>query len=220
MSQVELGNLEANQRFLIESGLLRPGLRVLEIGSGRGSLLKWLLDQGVDAHGIEVSEERIAQSRDLHGPLPLQLTDGAALPFGDRDFDLVLSFDVFEHIADSDAHLREVTRVLRDNGAYLLQTPNKWTNTVFETIRWRSFTAWREIHCALHTASQLERRFVRHGFIVSFADVPVMTPFFRDKVRRHLGRLGVMALTVLNPDRLPRRWRTNFYVIATKKPFG
>lgn len=216
MSQVELGNLEANQRFLQESGLLRPGLRVLEIGSGRGTLLKWLLDQDVDAHGIEVSEERIAQSGELHGLLPLELTDGGALPFADSDFDLVLSFDVFEHIADSDAHLREVTRVLRDGGAYLLQTPNKWTNTVFETIRWRSFTAWREIHCALHTASQLERRFVRHGFRVTFADVPVMTPFFRDKVRRHLGGPGVAALTVLNPDRLPRRWRTNFYVIAKR----
>jgi len=216
VSQVELGNLEANQRFLLESGLLRPGLRVLEIGSGRGTLLKWLLDQGIDAQGIEVSEERVAHSRELHGPLPLHLTDGGALPFGDREFDLVLSFDVFEHIADSDAHLREVSRVLRDDGAYLLQTPNKWTNTVFETIRWRSFTAWRGIHCALHTAAQLERRFRRHGFLVTLADVSIMTPFFREKVRRYLGTPGVWALSVCNPDRLPRRWRTNFYVIARR----
>lgn len=216
MSEVELGNLEANQRFLLESGLLTPGVRVLEIGSGRGSLLRWLLDQGADARGIEVSAERIAESRQLYGELPLQLTDGAQLPFRDQTFDLVVSFDVFEHIPDSDAHLREVARVLRPGGAYLLQTPNKWTNTVFETIRWRSFTAWREIHCALHTAGQLERRLAAHGFTAEFADVPVVTEFFLGKIRRYLGWPGVTAVRVLNPDALPRRWRTNFYVRARR----
>jgi 2-polyprenyl-3-methyl-5-hydroxy-6-metoxy-1,4-benzoquinol methylase len=214
VSNVELGNLEANQRFLLESGVLVPGVRVLEIGSGRGTLLKWLLDQGAEAQGIEVSQTRIEESRKLYGDLPLRLTAGTGLPFVDQTFDVVVSFDVFEHIADSDAHLAEVQRVLRPGGSYLLQTPNKWTNTVFETLRWRSFTAWREIHCALHTASQLERRLAKHGFEATFADVPVVTPFFRAKVRRHLGWPGTLALAVFNPDRLPRRSRTNFYVRA------
>ena len=213
---IEMGNLEANRRFLEGSGLVRPGTRILEIGSGRGSLLRWLLDQRADAHGVEIDAALIEESRSLHGVLPLTAVAGVALPFPDGHFDLVVSFDVFEHIADSDAHLREVRRVLAPGGWYLLQTPNKWTNTVFETIRWRSFTAWREIHCALHTAAQLERRFERHGFGVSFDDVPVVTPFFVEKVRRHLGMPGVAAIRVLNPDRLPRRWRTNFYVRAQR----
>lgn len=217
MSQTtELGNLEANQRFLRDSGLLRPGLRVLEIGSGRGSLLAWLLAQGLDAAGVEVSEERIADAIRLHGPLPLHQTTGTGLAFDDGTFDLVVSFDVFEHIADSDAHLAEVTRVLRPDGAYLLQTPNKYTNTVFETIRWKSWTAWREIHCALHSAAEIEHRFRRFGYDVAFADVPVVTSFFLAKVRRHLGWPGVALLRVCNPDRLPVRWRTNFYVTARR----
>jgi SAM-dependent methyltransferase len=210
----ELGNLEANVNFLTGSGLLRPGLRVLEIGSGHGSMLQWLLSQGLEAKGVEISQDRIEESRRLYGHLPITEVSGITLPFADHSFDLVVSFDVFEHIADSDAHLREVTRVLAPGGWYLLQTPNKWTNTIFETIRWKSFTAWREIHCALHTAAQLERRFRRHGFAVAFDDVAVVTEFFVGKVRRHLGGAGVAALRLLNPDRLPRRWRTNFYVRA------
>ena len=109
------------------------------------------------------------------------------LPFADASFDLVLSFDVFEHIRDSDAHLREVSRVLRPGGRYLIQTPSKWPNTVFETIRWKSLTRWRDDHCALHTPGQLRQRLEAHGFTVQFFDVPVVNDFFRGKVRRHLG---------------------------------
>jgi SAM-dependent methyltransferase len=143
--------------------------------------------------------------------------DGPLLPFADASFDVVLSFDVFEHIPDSDAHLREVSRVLKPGGRYLLQTPNKWTNTVFETIRWRSFTSWRHDHCALHSYSQLQRRFERNGFDVRFADIPVVTAFFRRKLRHYLGAIAPLALAVGNPDRLPLPMRTNFYLVASKR---
>ena len=215
-SDVEFGNLEANLAFLDQTGLLRPGLRILEIGCGRGTLLNELRARGLDAVGVDTSADRLAETRARYGPLPVQQVAGTTLPYDDATFDLVLSFDAFEHIADSDAHLAEVRRVLRPGGSYLLQTPNKWTNAIFETIRWRSFTRWREDHCALHTYGQLARRLARHGFHVEFADVRVVTPFFREKVRRHLGRPGLWLLALANPDRLPRRWRTNFYVRAQR----
>lgn len=213
----EFGNAEANLRFLDEAAGLAPGARLLEIGSGTGALLTFLLRKGFNARGVEVSADRIRESHALHGPLPLEKIEGVALPFDDGSFDAVLSFDVFEHIADSEGHLREVRRVLAPGGRYLLQTPNKWTNTIFETIRWRSFTSWRADHCALHSYGQLRRRFSRHGFDVRFHDVPVVTAFFRRKIRHYLGAPGVLFVKVINPDRLPLRLRTNFYVAATKR---
>jgi SAM-dependent methyltransferase len=213
----DFGNLEANRRFLAERHLIRGGDRVLEIGTGRGTMLHELRSQGIDAVGVETSADRIAEAQARFGPLPIRHVNGAALPYAADSFDVVLSFDVFEHIADSDAHLAEVRRVLKPGGWYLLQTPNKWSNTIFETIRWRSFTRWRADHCALHTARQLEERLRRHRFDVEFADVRVVTAFYREKVRRHLGPLGVFALRVANPDRLPLRWRTNLYVRARKR---
>jgi SAM-dependent methyltransferase len=212
----EFGNLEANIRFLEASGVLRADVRILEIGSGRGGLLHWLIGKGLDAVGVETSADRIAEARSRFGALPIQQVPGVALPFADATFDLVLSFDVFEHIPDSDAHLTEVRRVLAPGGAYLLQTPNRWSNTVFETIRWRSFTKWRADHCSLHTPGQLERRLRRLGFTPLFADVSVVTPFYREKVRRHLGRAGALLLHLANPDRLPLRWRTNLYLLARR----
>jgi SAM-dependent methyltransferase len=208
----QFGNLEANLRFLDETGLLAPSTDVLEIGTGTGALLHALLQRGCHARGVELNNELIAEGRRWLGSLPIQKVDGVDLPFADASFDVVVSFDVFEHIPDTDAHLREVKRVLRPGGSYLLQTPNKWTNVVFETIRWRSFTRFRADHCSLHTLGQLRSRFTRHGFDVTAYDVPVVNDFFRSKVRRYVGRIGLVALAVLNPDRLPLAWRTNLYV--------
>jgi SAM-dependent methyltransferase len=214
----DYGNFDANLQFLETAGPLPPRARVLEIGSGKGRLLRRLIENGYEARGIEVNAEMVAESRRLHGDLPLQQITGATLPFPDATFDAVLSFDVFEHIADSDAHLREVARVLVPGGQYLLQTPNKWTNTVFETIRWRSLTAWRADHCALHSYRQIIHRFRRHGFATTFYPIPVVTEFFKWKVRRYLGSPGLALLAVVNPDRLPMPLRTNFYIKAVKTP--
>lgn len=210
------GNAEANLRFLDAAGALAPGVEILEIGTGTGGLLHALRQRGLRVRGVEIDPALIADSRKWYGDLPVQPVAGVDLPFPDASFDRVLSFDVFEHIRDSDAHLREVSRVLRPGGSYLVQTPSKWPNTVFETIRWKSVTRWRDDHCALHTPAQLRRRLEAHGFSVRFFDVPVVNEFFRKKIRRHLGWPGAVALTLANPDRLPVRWRTNLYVEATK----
>jgi SAM-dependent methyltransferase len=210
----QFGNLEANLRFIDATGLIRPGVRVLEIGSGTGAMLQALGERGAAAEGVELRQDLIDQARRFFGPLPIHCVGGTTLPFADASFDVVVSFDVFEHIPDSDAHLSEVRRVLRPGGSYLIQTPNKYTNIVFETIRWRSFTRFREDHCSLHSMRELAARLRRHGFEPEAYDVPVVNAFFREKVRTYAGWPGTLALALVNPDRLPLSWRTNLYVRA------
>jgi SAM-dependent methyltransferase len=212
----QFGNFEANLQFIDATRVVSPGSRVLEIGTGTGSLLHELVARGVRAEGVELRQELIDEAHRFFGALPIQRVAGTALPFADATFEVVISFDVFEHIPDSDAHLTEVRRVLRPGGWYLIQTPNKWTNTVFETIRWRSFTRFREEHCSLHTLGELDARLRRLGFEPKTYDIPVVNDFFRAKVRRYTGAIGLLAIRVVDPDRLPPSWRTNFYVAAQK----
>ena len=213
----QFGNLDANLRFIDATGVLTPFAKVLEIGSGTGVLLHALQERGCRAQGVELNLELIDEARTWFGALPIQKVERETLPFENNSFDVVMSFDVFEHFPDSDAHLREVRRVLRTGGAYLIQTPNKWMNVVFETIRWRSFTRFREDHCSLHTLGELRRRLSRHGFESRAYDVPVVNAFFREKVRTYAGSAGVLALRLVNPDRFPLACRTNLYVHATKR---
>jgi len=211
----QFGNLDANLRFIDATGILRSGVRILEIGTGTGTLLSRLRARGYDARGVDVNAGLLDEARRWYPDAPVQQVQGTGLPFADRAFDIVMSFDVFEHIPDTDAHLREVRRVLRPGGSYLIQTPNKWTNVIFETIRWRSFTRFRQDHCSLHSLAELRRRLAQHGFRVTPYDVPVVNDFFRAKVRAYLGWPGTALLAVVNPDRLPLACRTNLYVTAT-----
>jgi SAM-dependent methyltransferase len=213
---VHRGNFEANLEFLGRAFPLSKEHRILEIGSGTGALLNYLHRTGFDIRGINTDQEEIDASRTMYGELPYENMSGDAMRFPDESFDVVLSFDVFEHIPDSDRHLREVWRVLKRGGHYLLQTPNKWTNLPFEVLRNRSLSAVLEDHCSLHNYWQLRRRFERNLFEVRFYRIPVVNDFFKTKVRTYLGSPGVSLLKVVNPDRLPIPLRTNFYVAARK----
>ena len=213
----QFGNIDANLRFIEATGVLTRSVEALEIGSGTGVLLNTLQKRGLKVRSVELRQELIDESQRWFGDLGIQKVESTTLPFANDSFDVVMSFDVFEHIPDSDAHLREVHRVLRAGGAYLIHTPNKWMNVVFETIRWRSFTRFREDHCSLHTLGELAARLSRHGFESRACDVPVVNDFFREKVRTYAGPLGVIALKLANPDRFPLACRTNLYVHATKR---
>jgi SAM-dependent methyltransferase len=219
-NQVAWGNFETNLEFLRRVGFGAGHLTVLEIGCGKGALLSRLQAMGHRVWGIDTDLEAIAFCKANYPEIGACVGLGEKLPFGDHVFDTVLSFDVFEHIADSDQHLREVRRVLKPAGAYLLQTPNKWTNIPFEVLRHHrklgislvaSYHSLLEDHCALHSYWELRRRFERHGFKLTFVSVPVVNDYFRAKMREYLGALGPALLGVLNPDRFPLFMRTNFY---------
>lgn len=87
----------------------------------------------------------LSRANDSYPGIKAQVASGDALPFDAHMFDVVLSLDVFEHIRDSNRHLREVRRVLKPGGNYLLQTPNKWTNIPFEMLR-----QWKKIPYGSH----------------------------------------------------------------------
>lgn len=210
------GNFASNISFLDQVGSIKPEAELLEIGSGQGHLVKYLTEHGFRrVVGTEVNQDYIEFAQTNFG-LELKQMSGQQLEFDDGYFDFVLSFDVFEHIAETDQHLREVRRVLKSEGHYLLGTPNKWTNIPFEVIKEKSLTKYKNYHVALHDYWQLKNRLSKHGFHVCFVPVRVVNEHFRQKLDRYLGPLGRELVKLINPDRLPIPLRTNFYVIAQK----
>jgi ubiquinone/menaquinone biosynthesis C-methylase UbiE len=209
----ERGNLQTNLEFLAQTNVLKPGDKVLEIGCGIGSVVFELSRQGYDVTGTDISNAAITYGLKKYGDIRLEVQPAETLPYEDKSFDIVLSFDLFEHIAQIDRHVSEVARVLRPGGSYLFQTPNKYSNATYETL-WTKSLKWRRYHPSLHSPGQLRRRLAKHGFETRFIKMNPINEFTRKKLKK-LGPVGWIIRHV-NFRLLPLVLQTNLYVVAHK----
>lgn len=137
---------ETSDNFVFQRSLLayhaaavRVGGDTLEIGTGSG-------------YGIEVIAPRVDRfvTLDKHVPAPelLQVPNVEfrratvpPLPFADESFDCVISFQVIEHIKDDALFVREVARVLRPGGCFVVTTPNAPMSLTRNPWHVREYTA-------------------------------------------------------------------------------
>jgi SAM-dependent methyltransferase len=110
------------RRHLLARGVrgLRPGT-ALDVGAAGGGNTRVLRRLGWRATALEYGAEGAGVARERG--LPTLRADATALPVADAALDLVVAFDVLEHIDDDAAAVREVHRVLRPGGRYLVAVP-------------------------------------------------------------------------------------------------
>jgi SAM-dependent methyltransferase len=105
-------------------GLLnRPNARVLDIGCGRGLLLREFQRRGCDVLGTEFSDDACRFARDVL-KIPVKVGLIHDLNFPDNCFDVVVMWHVLEHVSDPRPTLAEVSRILRPGGIFLVGVPN------------------------------------------------------------------------------------------------
>jgi ubiquinone/menaquinone biosynthesis C-methylase UbiE len=93
---------------------LKPGMRVLDVGSGKGFLLHDLREAcpGLEVAGIDLSSYAIEHTLDSVKPF-VQVADAAKLPFPDHSFDLIISITTLHNLYLQNlwAALAEIQRV-------------------------------------------------------------------------------------------------------------
>jgi cyclopropane-fatty-acyl-phospholipid synthase len=103
---------------------LRAGDRVLDIGCGWGSFLKFAAARyGVTGTGVTLSDEQVALGREMCAGLPIELR---LQDFRDLDdhFDHIVSTGMFEHVGPRNyrTYMKIVAKNLRAGGLFLLHT--------------------------------------------------------------------------------------------------
>ncbi|HEY2990627.1 MAG TPA: class I SAM-dependent methyltransferase [Candidatus Binatia bacterium] len=106
------------------------GKAVLDVASGEGYGAAFLATVATHVHGVDIDPDTVRQaSRKYAACANLRFVQASctALPFPDRSFDVIVSFETIEHI-DGESQVRmlgEFDRLLKPEGMLILSSPNK-----------------------------------------------------------------------------------------------
>ena len=103
------------------------GRSALDVGCGAGLLTEPLARLGARATGIDAAPENIGAAR-AHAAasgLEVEYLTGGIESLAGRRFDLVVSMEVVEHVADTAAFAQGLAGALAEGGLLILSTPNR-----------------------------------------------------------------------------------------------
>jgi len=102
------------------------GKRILDCACGRGYGSYYMASGAWRVDGIDISPEAIAYCRGRYKKdnLNFEVMDAVSLRFADKTFDAVVSQDTIEHVQDDRKFLAEISRVLKDDGVFIIFTPH------------------------------------------------------------------------------------------------
>jgi ubiquinone/menaquinone biosynthesis C-methylase UbiE len=122
---------------------LRPGMRLLDVGCGPGSITRGLAERLAPGEvvGLDLSRETLAAARQdaaARGLENLRYEEGSVyqLPFPDASFDVAYAHQVFQHLREPGAALREMLRVVRPDGLVAVRDVDWGTASYWPADPW------------------------------------------------------------------------------------
>jgi 2-polyprenyl-3-methyl-5-hydroxy-6-metoxy-1,4-benzoquinol methylase len=118
------------------ASMVEPGQRVLELGTGPGTVTRILHDKGCKVTGVEMDPDTLATcapfcertlQANLEDPLWWQPLEG-------EKFEVIICADVLEHLRDPRPLLEKLPVFLRDGGCVLMSLPNASHLTIVASL--------------------------------------------------------------------------------------
>ncbi len=136
------------------------GKVVLEAGSGEGYGANMIADVAAKVIGLDYDDSAVAHVRAKYPRIEMIQGNLADLPLEHDSVDIVVNFQVIEHLWDQAQFLRECLRVLKPGGKLLISTPNRIT---FSPGR---DTPLNPFHTRELNAAEMDELLVEAGFQV------------------------------------------------------
>ncbi|MDX9970433.1 MAG: class I SAM-dependent methyltransferase [Candidatus Gracilibacteria bacterium] len=111
-------------RFMMKTGDLR-GKKAIDLGAGTGRITESLLMNGADVYSLDVSEKMIEILKKDFPQAKAFVGDVFNMPFEDDFFDLATAGFLLVHLKDPRMFFREVNRVLKPGGVFILSNINQ-----------------------------------------------------------------------------------------------
>lgn len=155
-------------RYVFAAPLVR-GKRVLDVASGSGYGSELLMAAGAaEVTGLDYEPEAVRYGLRHHssGAPQFVTADAGEMPLADALFDVVISFETIEHLPDPFKFLREVKRVLKPGGLFIVSTPNKGVFIEGNQFHLHEFT-YEELQSALAGVFERVEYFPQESWIAS-----------------------------------------------------
>jgi SAM-dependent methyltransferase len=137
------------------------GRRLFEVGSGAGGFGSYARSRGWSYVGVDVSAAAAAYARRL-GLAVARVEPNDPVALLPQSVDLVVLWEVIEHIWDVDGWLNEISRALRPRGVVVLSTPNLAKSGYWTTIKEGSPKSSPPIHLNFFSATSLRSTLEAH----------------------------------------------------------
>lgn len=164
--------LEHMHRYIVARELAK-NKEVLDIASGEGYGSRILANNAKNVIGVDISQDAVDYANKKYSTDNLKYLQGnaALIPLPDASVDMVVSFETIEHHDKHEEMMREIKRVLRQNGLLCISSPEKYAYS--DITEYSNEYHVKELYRAEFT-DLLDKNFKRHvmlGQRVSYGSV-------------------------------------------------
>lgn len=180
------------------------GKKVLDLGCGSGYGASRIADVAVSVYAVDVSPEAVAYAQEQYArgnACYSVIEPNAVLPFGDREFDVVLSFQVIEHVQDDAAYLAEAARVLSDDGVLIVITPDRKCRLL------PGQQPWNRWHLREYSADSLRSLVAEYFDVEDLLRMEADTPLANVEMKRYrILKWATLPVTLPGTPEAIRQW--------------
>jgi O-antigen biosynthesis protein len=118
--------LEHYHRYAVVQDIVKEK-DVLDVACGEGYGSSFMADIARSVIGVDIADEAVQHASAAYKKSNLTFRQGSAiaLDFANASFDVVVSFETIEHLAEQAQMLAEIRRVLRPDGCLVISSPNR-----------------------------------------------------------------------------------------------
>ena len=185
-----------------------------------GHLVGQLADT-FETYGIDVNQWAVNQSKSVAPKSHLQIASAQELPFSSHSFNVVIIKHIVEHLPEPQKAIREIARVLEQDGTLILATPN--LDSLLKPWKGDKWIGYQDpTHISLKRPAEWLSFIEEAGFRLikvfadGFWDVPYIRFVPKQIQKLFFGSLGgFQAITGF--VFIPMRWGESVIVIAKKQ---
>lgn len=157
-----------NKLKFVRSFIEKKPSKVLDVGCADGAFINKLSKTfpKTKFYGIDCYSKAIKNGRKRYSQLNLRVADSHKLPFKDKSFNLLISTETLEHVVDPDKTIRELKRVMKDDGSIIIELDSGSWLFRFVWYFWKKFfkgKVWKDSHLHFFDIKILEALFKKHN---------------------------------------------------------